>query len=364
MPAAAHGAVELRLAEIAPADERENVAAARIDDHERGLEVRRVEAPQPVRHDTLGQLLQFGNECGPDLPVRRMIAAELVAKLLAQKFLRVATPGIGRAGKGRDTNARRAGRPFLCLGDEALLAHPREDHVAAFDRAIEVGPWRERGRGSGEPRDKRALGEVQCFGGPSEQVPRHRFDAVDACAEIDAVEIELENLPLGQLRVDHQREGGLADLAAVRLLVRQEQRAGELLRERAAPFDRARRTEIAVDRAAERNRIDARVNEEAVILDGDERVLEVGRDVGKRHVLPVLVHPKPPAAVGREEPRVADAEAELMNGPCLTKGPRQRHGRQDDERPEDDRSDSIAWSSWDLHCGWARRACNASESTV
>ena len=92
-----------------------------------------------------------------------------------------------------------------------------------------------------------------------------RLDAVHTGTQVHAIEIELENLLLAQLRVDQQREGGLADLAAVRLLVRQEQRAGKLLRERAAPFDGTRRTEIAVDGAAERNRIDARVNEKAMI---------------------------------------------------------------------------------------------------
>jgi hypothetical protein len=101
-----------------------------------------------------------------------------------------------------------------------------------------------------------------------------------------------------------------------------------------------------------------------MILDGDERVLEVSRDGGKRHVLPVLVHAKPSAAIGREEPGVADAPAELMNSPCFTERPGQRHGREDDERPEDDRGDSIARSSWDSHCRRVRRAFNTSESTT
>ena len=39
--------------------------------------LRLVEAPQSVGHGTLGHLLQFRHERRPDLPVRRMIAAEL-----------------------------------------------------------------------------------------------------------------------------------------------------------------------------------------------------------------------------------------------------------------------------------------------
>ena len=66
---------------------------------------------------------------------------------------------------------------------------------------------------------------------------------------------------------------------------------------------------VAEDGAAERDRIDAEVAVEAMILDRDERVLQVGGNVAQRHVLPLLVHPEPAPAVGGEEPRVADAAA-------------------------------------------------------
>ena len=56
------------------------------------------------------------------------------------------------------------------------------------------------------------------------------------------------------------------------------------------PSTRPRRADVAHDGAAERDRVDAGMRVEAVVLDGDERVLQVGRDVGERHVLTVLVH--------------------------------------------------------------------------
>ena len=65
----------------------------------------------------------------------------------------------------------------------------------------------------------------------------HRLDAVDAGAEIDAIQVELEDLVLGELRFEEQRDAGLLDLAAVGPDVRQEQRSRELLRQRAAAFE-------------------------------------------------------------------------------------------------------------------------------
>ena len=97
LPPAADGAIELRLPEIAAADEREDVAGARIDGDERRLQLRLVEPAQPVRHGALGRVLQLRHERRAHLPVRRMIAAELVAELLAQELLRVAAARIGRA---------------------------------------------------------------------------------------------------------------------------------------------------------------------------------------------------------------------------------------------------------------------------
>ena len=127
--------------------------------------------------------------------------------------------------------------------------------------------------------------------------------------------------------------------------------------------------DVAEDGAAERDRIDAGVLEEAVILDRDERVLQVGGNVRERHVLPVLVHAEPPAAVGGEKPRVADAATELVDSPGLAQGPRQRDCGENDERSEDRGRDSIAPLDADgdqreFTSGCRRRRFKTSESTV
>ena len=60
---------------------------------------------------------------------------------------------------------------------------------------------------------------------------------------------------------------------------------------------------------------------EAVILDRDERVLQVDRDLGERHVLMVLVHAEPAPAVGGQEPGVADAARQPMDRVALPEHP-------------------------------------------
>ena len=88
-------------------------------------------------------------------------------------------------------------------------------------------------------------------------MPRHRLDAVDAGAQVDAVQVQLEDLVLRQLRLEHHGQHRLLELAAVGLAVREEQRARELLGQRAAAFERARVAEVAEDGAAEPDRVDA-----------------------------------------------------------------------------------------------------------
>jgi hypothetical protein len=57
-------------------------------------------------------------------------------------------------------------------------------------------------------------------------------DAEGAAAEIGAIEIKLENLVLGEMCLQPQRQERFVDLTLNGALVRQEQVLGELLRER------------------------------------------------------------------------------------------------------------------------------------
>ena len=66
---------------------------------------------------------------------------------------------------------------------------------------------------------------------------RRGVDAIGAGAEIDAVEIDLEDLVLAEAVLEPQRQQGFLDLAGEAALGRQKQVLGELLGDRAAALD-------------------------------------------------------------------------------------------------------------------------------
>ena len=205
--------------------------------------------------------------------------------------------------------------------DLLLLAHALQHDEAAAAGGVEVRPRRVRRRRADDAGNERGLAERELRRRLAEHLPRHRLDAVDAAAQVHAVQIELQDLALGQEDLEHPREHGFLRFASVGPDVGQVQRARELLRDRAAAL-RAVRAEVVEGRAAQRDRIDSRMQVEAMILDRDHRVLEVGRDLIERHVAPLLVQPEPRPAGGVVEDRVANAAIQPVNGPGVPDRPR------------------------------------------
>ena len=211
---------------------------------------------------------------------------------------------------------------------------------------VEVVPGGQRGRGAGQAGDQRRFRQRQLPGRFSEQVPGHRLDAVDAGAEVDAIQVQLEDLILRQLRVDHDRQHRFVELAGVGLAVGQEQRPGELLRQRRAPLERSRLATFRTTARAEPDRIDPDVAVEPMVFYRDEGVLQIGRDVGQRHVLPLFIHPEPLLPVRREEPRVADPARQPVDRVALTHGPRHADGRRNREHDEHEPPRPGRGSAW------------------
>src|SRR5262249_39663743 len=96
---------------------------------------------------------------------------------------------------------------------------------------------------------------------------RHRLDAVYAGAQVDAVEIQLENLILGQLDFEEERNHRFLGLSAERPDVRQKQRPRQLLRQRAAAFCAGTALDVAYERSRDPNWVDAGMGVEAAVLD-------------------------------------------------------------------------------------------------
>ena len=369
LPAAAARAIELRLTEIATADHREDVAAARVDRDQRSLQIGIAETAQPLRHGALRHLLQVRHERRPDLPFGRMVSTKVISKELSQVVFRVAGLRDFGARVRSNPKTRAPGRLLLLRRDESLVAHPAKHDVAARDGIVEMIPGREGRRGARKTGNQGGLGERQLFRRPSEQMPRHRLDTVNAGAEIDAIQVQLEDLILGELRIDHHREHRLMELAAIGLPVGQEQRPGELLRQRRAALLRTWLADVAEHGAPKRNGIDADVAVEAMIFYRDERVLEVGGDVSERHVLPVLVHPEPPLAVRGQEPCVPDSPGEPIDRVALSHDPHHADRGRNRQNHENGGRHTVANASGpEGHAGGAftiatgaRRSCNVSD---
>ena len=166
LPAAAARAVELRLAEVATADHREDVAGPRIDRDQRRLQIGIAEAAQPLRHRALRHLLQLRHERRPDFPVGRMVSAELIAKQLTQEVLRVA--GLRDFGARVRSNAktRAPGRLLLLGRDESLVAHPPRARRGCAPRHRRDDSTARVQRGRAQDRQSgRDSASVSCFAG-------------------------------------------------------------------------------------------------------------------------------------------------------------------------------------------------------
>ena len=142
------------------------------------------------------------------------------------------------------------------------------------------------------PRSRGGLTRDGAFSRPGDAPPRRGWplrrlaeiavrrgvDAVGAGAEIDAVEIELEDLVLAE----HARATAPAappGPCGEAALGRQEQVLGELLGDRAAALDAWPAREVDQERADEPERIDAEMAVEAAVLGRDHRLRQVGRHV-------------------------------------------------------------------------------------
>ena len=160
---AARRTVELRLPEVATADHRQHVAGRGSIATSAACSCGSPNRPQPALPPRVRPApAASGNKRRSHFPVGRMIAAELGRGTAAAGIpSRSRAAGRSRRGYGRMRMPRACAARFLRRRDESFLAHPRQDDVAALDRAVEVRPRRQRRRRARQPGDERALGKRQ-----------------------------------------------------------------------------------------------------------------------------------------------------------------------------------------------------------
>ena len=173
--------------------------------------------------------------------------------------------------------------------DIAELAHASQ-HVAAalggrfrvVDRVVARGRLR-------HTRERGGFGERQLVERLAEVQVGRSGDAIGALAEGDDVQIEPEDLLLGELTFDAVGEEHLLTLAPPRSIVGEEEILRGLLRDGARAFEPVAGNEIDDDRAQDALIVEPGMLEEAVILGSDEGLLDQFRDLLVAHRVAALL---------------------------------------------------------------------------
>ena len=131
-------------------------------------------------------------------------------------------------------------------------------------------------------REQRALRARQPQRALMEEVARGGLDAVDAAAELDDVQIHLEDALLRPQGLDHDREHGLEALAHEAAARPEEQVLRHLLRDGAGAAQLVAAL-MRAHRLADRFEIEAGMERKLLVLGGDHRDGGLRRDLLERH---------------------------------------------------------------------------------
>src|SRR6185503_20408279 len=116
-------------------------------------------------------------------------------------------------GARREAEWVRLGEAGVRIADHAFPPHDLDDRVAPLHGAVRKLARVVALGGAREPGQRRRLREVQVLRGFSEVLLRGRLDTVGAVAEVDLVEIQLEDAILRVSRFDAARDLDLLQLA-------------------------------------------------------------------------------------------------------------------------------------------------------
>ena len=264
------------------------------------------------------------------------------ANLVVDPVDEILRPLIGQGGV--DPHRVVEGLGALFGGDGAQADHFVQHHggaagrpVGGRDGAVARGPLHHAGQqgrlADGELR--RRLVEIALRGG---------LDPIGAAAEIDPVQIELENLLLGEFQLQPDGQDQLLSLAAIGLGRGQEEVARQLLGDgRAAAQGSAVIGHIIVLRADDAPRIEARVPVEPAVLDGDEgfrHMLGQRVEIHRRGVLRTAHRDQGPGPVQIGDRGLALDIIEL-GGVGQVDGEDGEEGRHEDEPPDPDHGGPI-----------------------
>ena len=248
-------------------------------------------APQPVFHRPLHGRIDRGVD--PEAPRRQRVLAHHPADLIGHPLVKMRRPALQRLGIERKRRAEKLHR--LDPPQRAEIDHPAQHQVARGPVAGRVVERRQVARVLDAADDRRALQRVEILRLLAEVAERGRADPVVAAAEVDAIEVELEDLVLRVALLDPPRQEGLHqlafDAALVALLAVGFQIVGvarQLLGHRAGTLRRLARLPVEIHRAHHADVVDPVVGLETLVLPRPQRVDEDPRHAGNRDHAAVL----------------------------------------------------------------------------
>ena len=188
---------------------------------------------------------------------------------------------IARAGPGFRAEAERGPqrRPCLGFGEFPGIDHRSQHAEPALFRRVRVPHRRIARRRLQKSRQHRGLEQREIPDRSAEIAPGGGRDAIGAGTEIDPVDVDLEDLALGEPGFEPERDDRLLDLPPDRPLRREEQVLGELLGQRAAALADLPGADIGDRRAEDAPDVDPRMVEEAPVLDRADGLDEKAREL-------------------------------------------------------------------------------------
>ena len=310
-----------RVEEVQAADQRDDLARPVIDHDDRAA----VDALAPQLGPAQGDLalddrLRAGVERRAEarpgvMAVQRHRGVRGLARHPQQVVGRCGGGGVGerRAGVGR---RERAGGDQLAEDRVAPGAQPRG---AGRPRGVAPGPLRHREQGRDLERRQvaRAVAEVR---------PRGRLDALDVAAVRRARQVLREDLALGEPQIELHGAEHVDELARQRARPRLEQ-PRQLHGQGRAARDPAGVDGVARRGADDRERVDAVVAPEPLVLERDQRRDQARVDLVERDR-------QPPLVVARQEHVGRPAVAVLDGDRAAAAARRQRHHQREREQHE------------------------------
>jgi hypothetical protein len=182
--------------------------------------------------------------------------------------------------------------------------------------------------------EQRRLGASQLARRLAQVTPAGRRDALQGAAERRAIEVQAEDLVLGQMPFQLQGAPQLLELAGITARMRIEQ-SRHLHRQGAAAGDQPSATQVLPERAAQRQGIHPRMPIEPAILVGQQRLQVIGRDLSGAdriapHPVAVGETPQRRAILGQHHPGqivLRQGQREQVIGRKQYKRQSQRHSQ-------------------------------------